>query len=143
MLHLYWVFLYIKLALSIGVAWCKNPMWANCHSEFFNTPIPCISGMHLKTDSQSPSKQVIYKDVPKVENERICPVCTDEAPPDEIHHPHYGAICCYGCKAFFRRAHQKTRAPAYKCKRGIWTMSLKVITLKFYFKYNLQGIMVI
>ena len=52
MLHLYWVFLYIKLALSIGVAWCKNPMWANCHSEFFNTPIPCISGMHLKTDSQ-------------------------------------------------------------------------------------------
>ena len=28
-----------------------------------------------------------------------CPVCGDSAVP----HFHYGGMCCYSCKAFFRR----------------------------------------
>ena len=62
--------------------------------------------------------QLIYTNVPKVDDERVCPVCTDQAPPGEVHHPHYGAICCYGCKAFFRRANQRAKQNKFKCKRG-------------------------
>ena len=29
---------------------------------------------------------------------------------------HYGGICCYSCRAFFRRAHQNTKTPAFICR---------------------------
>ena len=32
------------------------------------------------------------------------------------HHLHYGGICCYSCRAFFRRAHQSTKIPKYSCR---------------------------
>ena len=28
----------------------------------------------------------------------------------------YGIKACFSCRAFFRRAHQKTRTPAFKCR---------------------------
>ena len=60
----------------------------------------------------------VYTNVPKVANERLCPICGDEAPAGEVHHPHYGGICCYSCRAFFRRANQKSKAPDLKCKNS-------------------------
>ena len=42
-----------------------------------------------------------------------CHVCGDRA----IAHLHYGGICCYSCKAFFRRAVQSGKDKMYKCKR--------------------------
>ena len=41
-----------------------------------------------------------------------CHVCGDKA----IAHLHYGGICCYSCKAFFRRAVQNGKDKGYKCK---------------------------
>ena len=38
------------------------------------------------------------------------------APKDGKHTPHYGGICCYSCRAFFRRAHQKTKNPQFICR---------------------------
>ena len=38
---------------------------------------------------------LVYTNVPKVEDERICPICSEMAPPNETHHPHYGAISCF------------------------------------------------
>ena len=43
-----------------------------------------------------------------------CHVCGDKA----IAHLHYGGICCYSCKAFFRRAVQNGKDKHYKCKVG-------------------------
>ena len=40
------------------------------------------------------------------------------APDDDKHHLHYGGICCYSCRAFFRRAHQATKEPNFQCKNG-------------------------
>ena len=31
---------------------------------------------------------------------------------------HYGGICCYSCRAFFRRAHQHTKSPNFICRAG-------------------------
>ena len=31
---------------------------------------------------------------------------------------HYGGICCYSCRAFFRRAHQHTKSPNFICRVG-------------------------
>merc|ERR1719516_705977 len=41
-----------------------------------------------------------------------CRVCGDRA----IAHMHYGGICCYSCKAFFRRAVQSGKDKIYRCK---------------------------
>ena len=41
-----------------------------------------------------------------------CHVCGDKA----IAHLHYGGICCYSCKAFFRRAVQNGKDASYRCK---------------------------
>jgi hypothetical protein len=60
----------------------------------------------------------VYTNVPEVEDDHVCPVCGEEAPPGETHRPHYGGICCYSCRAFFRRAHQRTRKPTLVCKKG-------------------------
>merc|ERR1712133_31902 len=43
-----------------------------------------------------------------------CHVCGDRA----IAHMHYGGICCYSCKAFFRRAVQSGKDKVYRCKRS-------------------------
>ena len=41
-----------------------------------------------------------------------CHVCGDVA----VAHMHYGGVCCYSCKAFFRRATQTGKDKKYKCK---------------------------
>jgi len=50
----------------------------------------------------------------KVGNKPVsnCHVCGDLA----IAHMHYGGVCCYSCKAFFRRATQTGKDKKYKCK---------------------------
>lgn len=41
-----------------------------------------------------------------------CGVCGDLA----VAHMHYGGVCCYSCKAFFRRATQTGKDKKYRCK---------------------------
>jgi len=43
-----------------------------------------------------------------------CPVCRDTA----VAHFHYGGMCCYSCKAFFRRVVNTNKATRYKCRSG-------------------------
>ncbi|XP_023336892.1 pollen-specific leucine-rich repeat extensin-like protein 2 [Eurytemora carolleeae] len=47
--------------------------------------------------SKNEKKKARFKDRPKCVT---CSVCGDKA----INHVHYGGLCCYSCKAFFRRA---------------------------------------
>jgi hypothetical protein len=47
---------------------------------------------------------------------KVCFVCAELAKPEQNHSPHYGGIVCLSCRAFFRRAYQKTRYPKYLCK---------------------------
>lgn len=49
---------------------------------------------------------------------KVCFVCSEIAKPDQDHTPHYGGIVCLSCRAFFRRAHQKTRNPKFFCKNS-------------------------
>ena len=45
----------------------------------------------------------------------ICAVCLVES---DNHHIHYGALACFSCRAFFRRAHARGPAgPTYQCKK--------------------------
>ena len=44
-----------------------------------------------------------------------CSVCLELT---DNHHLHYGALCCFSCRAFFRRANQVTKKAAYVCKHG-------------------------
>ena len=43
-----------------------------------------------------------------------CAVCSEVT---DNHHMHYGAMCCFSCRAFFRRANQKTKKTVYVCKQ--------------------------
>ena len=43
----------------------------------------------------------------------VCPICGEIS---EQPYLNYGAKACYSCRAFFRRAHQKTRHPKFVCK---------------------------
>ncbi len=49
-------------------------------------------------------------------DEKICPICSETS--EQPHQVHYGGLACFSCKAFWRRAHQKTRNPTFKCKKG-------------------------
>ncbi len=52
-----------------------------------------------------------------VKKRTICAVCRVES---DNHHVHYGALACFSCRAFFRRAHNRdtpTGGPAYVCKK--------------------------
>lgn len=42
-----------------------------------------------------------------------CAVCKEVT---DNHHMHYGALCCFSCRAFFRRAHQRNKKVSYHCK---------------------------
>ena len=48
---------------------------------------------------------------------QICLVCREESSPEKPHQFNYGAICCLGCRAFFRRSNQKD-SKTYTCKAG-------------------------
>ena len=51
-----------------------------------------------------------------VEQAKHCPICKDYS--EQPHQLHYGGIACFSCRAFFRRAHQKTKSPSFKCKKN-------------------------
>ena len=48
----------------------------------------------------------------------ICFVCKELAKPNQEHSLHYGGVVCLSCRAFFRRAHQKSRSPHFVCKNN-------------------------
>ena len=45
-----------------------------------------------------------------------CPICKFKS--DQPLQFHYGGMACFSCRAFFRRAHQKTKSPNFMCKRN-------------------------
>ena len=48
---------------------------------------------------------------------KTCQICETKAPEKVKFYHHYGAICCYSCKAFFRRYVRGENNPhLYKCK---------------------------
>ncbi len=49
---------------------------------------------------------------------KICFVCQEPAKPGTEHLRNYGGIVCYSCRAFWRRSHQKTKRPNFKCKKS-------------------------
>ena len=45
-----------------------------------------------------------------------CPICKFKS--EQPLQFHYGGMACFSCRAFFRRAHQKTKSPNFMCKRN-------------------------
>eukprot|EP00095_Tigriopus_kingsejongensis_P011309 snap_masked-scaffold14_size734282-processed-gene-6.3 protein:Tk11309 transcript:snap_masked-scaffold14_size734282-processed-gene-6.3-mRNA-1 annotation:"hypothetical protein DAPPUDRAFT_8442" len=62
---------------------------------------------------------------PEAPTQAKCPICKSTEP----HFLHYGGISCYSCRAFFRRAHQKTRTPQFTCLSG-GSCEINVLTRK-------------
>ena len=46
-----------------------------------------------------------------------CQICLTPADDDTKYYFHYGAICCLGCKAFFRRVYRDEIQTTFVCKR--------------------------
>ena len=49
---------------------------------------------------------------------KFCYVCQEPAKAGQEHIRNYGGIVCFSCRQFFRRAHQKTKAPCFSCTFG-------------------------
>ena len=47
-----------------------------------------------------------------------CQICGIIAKRNLPHYKHYEAVCCLGCKAFFRRYVRGVNQTAFKCKGG-------------------------
>ena len=47
---------------------------------------------------------------------QVCQICFHNARPGEKHYAHYGAICCFCCKAFFRRIYREDLVTKLSCK---------------------------
>ena len=46
----------------------------------------------------------------------ICQICGTNAPKGGKHYVHYGALCCFSCKGFFRRSTVGAKFLKYACK---------------------------
>ncbi len=68
-----------------------------------------------------------YSNIPPVDNPRRCPVCGSDAPNGDVHRPHFGAISCYSCRAFFRRSVHCKTYKELSCKNGRPFIFIKVI----------------
>ena len=50
---------------------------------------------------------------------KTCQICQSNAPPKVKFYQHYGAICCYSCKAFFRRyVRGENNIHLHRCKEN-------------------------
>lgn len=49
------------------------------------------------------------------DQEKTCPVCKEVS--KQSLQLHYGGRVCFSCRAFFRRSHEKTATPSFKCKK--------------------------
>jgi len=82
------------------------------------TEIKMISSSPPPQFEEMPAPQINMTPETLAVVEQICTICGEIAPEDDKHHLHYGGICCYSCRAFFRRAHQSTKRPNFECKSG-------------------------
>ena len=90
---------------------CKR--WQKISEGSYSDPSEDIS---FKSESpKSVKSENSYKVKEKAGNKpkSNCHVCGDRA----VAHMHYGGVCCYSCKAFFRRATQTGKDKKYCCKR--------------------------
>ena len=60
---------------------------------------------------------------------RICQICLVLASETSKYYQHYGAICCLGCKAFFRRVFRDEIQTDFVCKRN-GTCDLRLMRCK-------------
>ena len=66
-----------------------------------------------------PLKTVLDNIISKMDPKSKCQICGALAKEKSRHYRHYNAICCLGCKAFFRRHIRGDNvASAYQCKGG-------------------------
>ncbi len=74
-------------------------------------PLPGSSS----SNSSAPASSNTSSDTEEVKDQRICPICTQWS--DKPHMIHYGGLCCFSCKAFFRRTHHESRKRPIYCKK--------------------------
>jgi len=94
---------------------------AKCISNSISSPSITSDESPTMTNISNPFPQIFTDDMAEFEDMKKggkkpvadCNVCGDRA----IAHMHYGGICCYSCKAFFRRASQTGNDKNYKCKK--------------------------
>lgn len=94
---------------------------------FFGSPLVGSVSQNLiqtKTMSKQEKKQRAKKQTQILEDPndpvylKTCFVCSEAARPGHDHYRNYGGIVCYSCRAFWRRSHQKTLTPEFKCKKS-------------------------
>lgn len=73
-----------------------------------------MAAASCETDSQTVDKDTLDSESSQPKRSRVCSVC---AGPTETFHLNYGASTCFSCRAFFRRAIEKTRNPNFVCKK--------------------------
>ena len=52
----------------------------------------------------------------KINIYKFCQICNEKPKNNGVHYTHYGAVCCFSCKAFFRRIIRQEYNQRRKCR---------------------------
>eukprot|EP00095_Tigriopus_kingsejongensis_P003147 maker-scaffold662_size116868-snap-gene-0.16 protein:Tk03147 transcript:maker-scaffold662_size116868-snap-gene-0.16-mRNA-1 annotation:"achain thyroid hormone beta dna binding domain homodimer with inverted palindrome tre" len=107
---------------SVGQPWGRNQVGrlAGKCSFFVHTRPPSEDMNSSEEEDERPTDEMDV--IPSEDSNSaqsatftVCPIC--QCCFNDKHCFHYGGVSCYSCRAFFRRAHQGTKEPNFKCKR--------------------------